>query len=65
MMTFDFMSINSISVISGRLVDDYERLCAMEALLGERRFASSRARTRDRYISRPALNPLSYGAPRK
>ena len=37
--------INSFSAISGRYLDDNERLCAMELLLRLRRFHSSEART--------------------
>ena len=33
-----YVLFNSISVISGRLVDDNERLCAMEPCLGLERF---------------------------
>ena len=40
--------LNSISVISGRLADDNERLYALEPHLRLRRFDSSGARTRNR-----------------
>ena len=33
-----YVLFNSISVISGRCLDDNERLCAMELRLGMRRF---------------------------
>ena len=47
-MTCDFTYVlfNSISVISGRCLDDTERLCAMELRLRLRRFHSSEDRTR-------------------
>ena len=51
---------NSISVISGRCEVDNERLCAMELRLRLRRFRFERGSNSVRYISRPALNPLSY-----
>ena len=56
-----YVLFNSISDISGRWADDYEyeSLCAMEPRLWFRRFRLERARIRDRWISRPALNSLS------
>ena len=43
-----YVFFNRISVISGRWADDNDRLCAMETILGLRRFRLERARTRDR-----------------
>ena len=37
-----YVPFNSISVISGRWADDYERLCAMEPRLRLRRFRLGR-----------------------
>ena len=59
-----YVLFNCITVISGRWADDNERLCAMEPHLQLRRFCLSGAQTQDCWISRSALNPLSYrGSP--
>ena len=56
-----YVLFNSISVTSGRWLDENEKLCAMEpSFTIEKIIASGGARTHDRYISRSALNPLSY-----
>ena len=41
-----YFLFNSITVLSGRYVDDNERLCAMEPVHGREDSASSEARTR-------------------
>ena len=41
-----YVLFNSVSVISGRCMDDNERLCAMELRLRLRRYTSSEDRTR-------------------
>ena len=51
LMTHNFTSVLSISVIPGQCLDDNERLCAREVRLRLRKFHLE--------ISRPALNPLS------
>ena len=52
---------NSISVISGLLEFDNERLCAMGSRLRLKRIpAYCGSQTRDCWISRPALNLQSY-----
>ena len=58
-----YILFNSISVISGRWEIDNERLCAMELCLWLRRFCPERGSNSVNWISRPALNPLSYWAP--
>ena len=55
-----YVLFNSVSVISGRCMDDNERLCAMELRLRLRRYHLERGSNSVREISRPALNPLSY-----
>ena len=54
-----YVLFNSVSVISGRCLDDNERMCARL-----RRFCLERGANSVRWISRPAFNPLSYRAPR-
>ena len=55
-----YVLFNSISVISGRCLDDNERLCAKEFRLRLRRFRLEWGSNSVHEISRPALNPLSY-----
>ena len=58
-----YVLFNSISVILGRWAGDNERLCAMEPRLRLKThsyLALGGARTNDREISWPALNPLNY-----
>ena len=55
-----YVRFNSISVISGQWKIDNERLCAVELHLWLRRFCLERGSNLVRWISRPALNPLSY-----
>ena len=53
-----YVLFNSISVISGRCLDDNERLCAMELTVEK---ISPRVRIELGPLdSRPALNPVSY-----
>ena len=51
---------NSISVISGRWDVDNERLCAMELRFTVLKISPRAEMNSVRYISRTALNPLSY-----
>ena len=55
-----YVPLNSISVISGRCLDDSERLCAMELPLRLSRFHLKCVLNMVHWISRPALYPLSY-----
>ena len=55
-----YVLFNSFSVILERCLDDNERLCAMEFCLTLRKFRLEWRANSVRYISRPALNPLSY-----
>ena len=59
-MTCDFTSFSTVFQSSGQWADDNEMLCAMEPRLWLRRFHVERGSNSDRYISRPALNLLSY-----
>ena len=54
---------NSISVISGRCMDDNERLCAMELRLRLRRFLSNEDRTRSARPGGQRLTHRATGAP--
>ena len=47
-----YVLFNSISVISGQWADDNERLCL------------ERSSNSGRHIIKPAVNPMSYRAPR-
>ena len=54
-----YILFNSISVISGRCLDDNERLCAMEVCLWLRRFCFKQDRSwSTRSVGQ--FNPLSY-----
>ena len=55
-----YVLFNSISVVSGRCLDDNERLCAMELHLGLRRFHPGVRIELGQLDQWPALNPLSY-----
>ena len=55
-----YILFNSISVISGRWVDNNERLCAMEPGLRLRRFRLKRGLNLGLLDHRPVLNTLSY-----
>ena len=59
-MTCDFKSFSTTSLISGLWLGDNEAACNGTPFTIERKFASGGARTRYRWVSRPALNPLSY-----
>ena len=61
-VTCDFTSFSTVfQSLSGRRTGDNERLCAMETLFVIKKISIlGGARTRNRWISRPALNLLSY-----
>ena len=62
-MTRFYVLFNSISVISGRCLDDNERLWAIELVYGREHFASSGDRTRSARSAGQGFTHWATGAP--